>query len=169
MKKAQLILFIFLILYVLPVEADTKYNSMEDLLTYMNLSGELLYYMEYATGSSIDIKSCRFLINSSDSGLYTCPINASTTLHVYTDKYMKPDMIVIAGPLDNQGLPKKTTFDWAMAALFAVIQPDNLYYQDLLEIYSQSLKTGFYEDEYNYVICGSDYESNQWHYIITNK
>ena len=168
MKKVLLFLLVFFLLSTLPAVADTKYKTMEELITYLNISGEMFSYLEFATSSKIDINKCSFLINSSDSGLYTCPINYSTTLHVYTDKYLKPDMVVIEGPLDNQGRPKQTTYDWALAALAAVVEPD-LYFQDILDIYSASLKSGFYEDKYNYVFVGSDYESNLWHFIINNK
>jgi len=168
MKKILLFILVIILLSALPAAAKTKFKTMEELVTYLNLSGEMFDYLDFATSSKIDIDKCSFLINGSDSGLYTCPINYSTTLHVYTDKYLKPDMVVIEGPLDSQGLPKQTTFDWALAALAAVAEKD-LYFQDILDIYTAALKSGFYEDKYNYVFVGSDNESNLWHFIINTK
>lgn len=166
MKKLFFILLLLIFIVSVPASAKTQFKSMEELINYLNASGELLHYLDYATGSKIDINKCKFI---EESRLYTCPVNYSTTLHVYTDKYLRPEMVVIEGPLDDQGSIKRTTFDWAMAALFAVIYPSDKYYDELTDIFISSIEKEFYQDEYNYLICEWDYDTWKWHYIISNK
>ena len=160
---------IIFVLTILPASADTRFETMEDLINYINASAELLSYMDYSTNTKIDIKNCSFQIVTNDIGSYSCIVNQSTDIYVYTDKYLKPTMVVITGPIDKNGNVKMTTYDWAMAALFALAQPDNLYIDDLYNMYLESLTSGFYEDNYNSVICSTDDNTNLWHYIINNK
>lgn len=117
--------------------------------------------------SQIDIKDCKFEMLDDSTGLYDCPVNASTGMWIVTDKNMKPLSIQIFGPADN-GKPKKATYDWSFVATTYACKVLEL--EKINDIFLQTWNTGYYEDRTIEMACGDDpYLEDFWVYFIANK
>jgi len=167
-KKIILVFLVFVSLYIPASAIDfTLFGSLEDTINYLNAAAELYDYMGYATYTKIDINKCSFEIVSEQTGVYFCPINASTELYIYTDRYLKTNSILVAGPLDH-GKPKKTTYDWSLVA-FSCAAGHDLYHQEILDNFYNTVDIGYYEDSFVRIACGPDYENNSWMFIALKK
>lgn len=157
-----------------PIYTDLKVSkgcmiegSIDMIVQSMNGIAQMLNDVGYNFGLLIDTKECTLEFTDYQKGLYTCPINASTGMWVFTDKYLNAEVLQIYGPTDN-GKPKKTTYDWAyVASSFAC---KNKKDQEINDMFLAAWNTGYYSNNDIEFVCGQDpYLDNTWVYIIANK
>ena len=168
--------FIFALVFILIILSSASAQAKKEcvvegtidtIVQNMNLIAEMLNLLGDRIGPEIDVNKCSFEITNYQKGLYTCPINASTGMWVFTDKYLNAEVIQIYGPAENDK-PKKTTYDWAyVASNYACM---NMKMPDVEDMFISAWNNGYYENSNIEFICGIDpYLDNTWVYIIANK
>lgn len=139
-------------------------GTMISIVESMNALDQMINDRVY---SQVDIKDCNFEMMDDTTGLYSCPVNASTGMWIITDINMKPQSIQIFGPADN-GKPSKAAYDWAFVA--TTYACTDLELEKINDIFLQTWKTGYYADSNIEMACGDDpYLDDFWVYFIANK
>ena len=164
------ILLILLIIFVVPSNAKDCYveGRPEDFVNKLNVWAELMSHGGYKTSSAININNCKYEILDKNTGVYSCPINASNELDIFTDKFMKSTTIKICG-LTQGGKPKEVIIDWALAVESLVC--GKMSFPDSQELFNKSLSNGYYANKDIEMVCGIEPNTNNqiWSFIISNK
>ena len=165
MKKYLLLVLLFLFIWIPASAQNCKIDgTFISIVESMNVLDQMINERVY---SQVDIKNCNFEMLNESSGLYECPINASTAMWIITDKNLKPLSIQIFGPADN-GKPSKAAYDWAFVATTYVCK--DLKLDKINDIFLQTWKSGYYADSSIEMACGDDpYLEDFWVYFIANK
>ena len=171
MKINSFVFLLFLlIIIIVPSNAKDCYveGSPEDFVNKLNVWAELMTHGGYKTSNVIKINNCKYEILDKNSGVYSCPINASNELDIFTDKYLKATAIKVCGITQN-GNPKEATIDWALAVESLVC--GKMSFPDSQELFIKSLNNGYYANKDIEMVCGIEpnTDNNIWTFIISNK
>ena len=164
------LIFIFLIcLIALPAGAtDCRITgSLEEIITNLNLIGEMLSYQDFKTNLPIEIDKCKFEIISDKTGMYSCYVNASVNLDILTDKNLNPTTMIVVGKMKNN-IPYETASDWAFAV--ASLACMNMKLPDIWDMYMQAIKNDYYANRDITMISTTDPNyKDTWNFIVMNK
>ena len=142
-------------------------GTIDTIVETLNLYGQMYSDLDNKIFHAIDIESCTYEKINNTTGAYSCHVNASTEMIIFTDQFRNAKVLQIYGLADN-GKPKRTTFDWALYATTLACQ--SLYMQDIIDIFTNAYSNFYYENEDITIACGLDPDfTDIWHYVIKNK